>query len=224
MATSLSDALHSLDQALSAPSATRGWFVPLDDISRIDAAIQEASQRLVQTPSQLSRLLPSLRQLQRHRRGCVRGLVDAIAVIDQALPRARQTGRWPRAGLLRTLAWAQHAAGNEQAHAAALGELRHCAGQDPFLSRLVAEASRGYQRNGEVYLAICDLRPQSPGLAQERKHTSREGKWACCTASRGAAACAGAAQRWRPAPWCATPWQLWTGLYSLLETEEGLGL
>lgn len=78
MTTSLPATLQQLDLALHASPSPAGWFVPLDDLSRIDEAIQEASRRLAQHPAQLTRLLPSLRRLQRHRRDCVSTLVASL--------------------------------------------------------------------------------------------------------------------------------------------------
>jgi hypothetical protein len=91
MTTCLSESLRQLDEALREPSPSRGWFLPIEDISRIDEAIEEASRRLEQKPAQLGRLLPSLRRLHRHRRACVRSLVDALAELPGPQLAARLT-------------------------------------------------------------------------------------------------------------------------------------
>jgi hypothetical protein len=78
--------------------------------------------------------------------------LDAIAAIEARLPQARQVGSWPGAGMLRTLAWAAGAAGLPQKREEALRELEKVAGEDPFLLKLLREASGPFRRDGEVYL------------------------------------------------------------------------
>jgi hypothetical protein len=78
--------------------------------------------------------------------------LDAIATIEARLPQARQVGPWPRAGMLRTLAWAAQAAALPEKREEALRELEKVAGEDGFLRALLREASGPFRRDGEVYL------------------------------------------------------------------------
>lgn len=78
--------------------------------------------------------------------------LDAIAAIEACLPQARQVGPWPRAGMLRTLAWAAQAASLPDRREEALRELEKIAGEDGFLRALLHEASGPFRLDGEVYL------------------------------------------------------------------------
>ena len=81
-------------------------------------------------------------------------LNDAWRYGLDAYREARWRGSWPRAGVLRTLAWAARAARLPAEEERALRELQEIAessGGDRFFETLLAEARGPYRRDGEVY-------------------------------------------------------------------------